>query len=312
LREFSLVGLVEGDWDEVDAALDDVLEVEIDWDGDWRVSEALEDQLAILSRGLVGGRLGDVELLIGSIGSRLAGESGHGGDQDVIDEQRETRDWMPRHLRLVPLTDEDGQSVSRDLHVPQFALGPDAEHNGISREVNVEVRRGEDVRIVKSGQEFVDGRNSEALMTGFRVQEARSLFIRLEMAILVLSIELNGFVSRRLAGNKMDSAGQESREIGSFDAATLQSVELQFLGLHGIIKISVKDLRSLQIASFGVINVEIFILCIGEDGGEVLVRSAPSQLDLLHRLLGLLERDRRQRSVTFLQVVDVKSESVPL
>jgi len=34
-------------------------------------------------------------------------------------------------------------------------------------------------------------------------------------------------------------------------------------------------------------------------------------LNFLHRLLGLLERDRRQRRVTLLQVVDVKSESIP-
>jgi len=206
----------------------------------------------------------------------LARESGHGGDQDVIDEQRETSDWMPRHLRLVPLTNKDGQPVSRDLHVPQFALSPNAEDDGISREVNVEIRRGEDVRIVESGQELVDGRDGEALMTGFRVQETRSLVIGLKVTKLVLTIELNGFVSRRLAGNQMDSAGQKCREIGSFDATALQSVELQFFCLNWIIKISVQDLRSLQIASFGVIDVEIFILGIGKDGGEVLIRSASS------------------------------------
>jgi len=37
LREFALVGLVKGDWDEIDATLDDILEIEMDWNGDWSV-----------------------------------------------------------------------------------------------------------------------------------------------------------------------------------------------------------------------------------------------------------------------------------
>jgi len=69
-------------------------------------------------------------------------------------------------------------------------------------------------------------------------------------------------------------------------------------------------LRSLQIASLGVVNVEILVLGIGENGGEILIGSASTQLNLLDGLLGLFQRDRWQRCVTFLQVVDVDGESI--
>lgn len=100
------------------------------------------------------------------------------------------------------------------------------------------------------------------------------------MSKLIGSVELNGVFLRVLAGNLMDSAGQECREIWSLDSASFESVESEGLGLNRIVKISVNDLRSGQIASLGVINVEILILCIGEDGREILVRSASAQLNL--------------------------------
>lgn len=139
----------------------------------------MEDQLAVLRRWLVGRGFGDVELLIGNIWSWLTRGSGHGGDQDVVDKQGQTGDWMPRHLRLVPLADEDGQSISWNLHVPQFALGPDAEDDCVSSEIDVEVRRRENVGIVESGQELVNGGDCESLVTRLRVQEARGFVIGL-------------------------------------------------------------------------------------------------------------------------------------
>jgi len=48
--------------------------------------------------------------------------------------------------------------------VPQFAVGPDAEDNRVSSEVNVEIWRGEDVGIVKGGKEFVNGGQRETLV----------------------------------------------------------------------------------------------------------------------------------------------------
>ena len=127
----------------------------------------------------MGGCLGDVKLFVGNIGSGLTGECGHGSHQNVIDKQRETGDWMPRHLRLVPLADKDGQSVSGNLHMPQFALGPNTEDNGVSREVDVEVGRGEDVGIVKSGQELINGRDGEAFVASLGIQEAGRLVVGL-------------------------------------------------------------------------------------------------------------------------------------
>ena len=91
------------------------------------------------------------------------------------------------------------------------------------------------------------------------------------MTILVWSIELDGLFRGCLARNKMDSARQMSWEIGPFNAASLQSVELQFFGFYGVIKISIQHLGSLQITSFGIIKVKILILSIGKDGGEVLI-----------------------------------------
>ena len=140
LWKSSFVDLVKGNWDKVNAAFDNILTVKIYWDGDQHVSKALEDQPAILSKRFMVGCLGNVQLLIRSIRSGLAGESRHGGNKDVIGVQGETCYWMPRHLRLVPLTNEDGQSVSGNLHMPQFALSPNAEDYGIASEVNVEVR----------------------------------------------------------------------------------------------------------------------------------------------------------------------------
>jgi len=127
----------------------------------------------------VGGRLGDVKLFVGNVRSRLTGKCRHGSHQDIIDKQRETSDWMPRHLRLVPLADKDRQSVSGNLHMPQFALCPNAEDDGVSREVDVEVGRGEDVGIVKSGQELVNGCDGEAFVASLGIQEAGRFVIGL-------------------------------------------------------------------------------------------------------------------------------------
>jgi len=312
LREFALVGLVEGDWDEVDASLDDILKVEMNRDGSRRVRQALENQFAVLSRGFVGGSLGDIQPRVARVWSRLTGENRHGGDEDVIDEQRQTRDWMPRHLRLVPLADEEGQFIPGNLHVPQFAVGPNAENDGVSREVNVEVRRREDVRIVESREEFVDGRQGESFVARSRVQEAGCFVVRREMSVLIFAVELNGLVRGFATRHQMHSAGQICRKIGPFDSTTSQSVEFQSFGLYRIVKISVKDLRSLQITSFGVINVKILIFGIGKNGGEVLIRGASAQLNFPHGLFGLFEHDGGQWGVAFPQIVDVKSQSVSL
>jgi len=98
----------------------------------------------------------------------------------------------------------------------------------------------------------------------------------------------------------MNSSGQKRREVRTLDSACLQRVEVQRLFLQRIVEISVKDLGSGEIASLGKVNVEIFVLGIGEDGGEILVRSASAQLNLFQGLLRFFESDGRKRSVSLL------------
>jgi len=207
MKKSASFSIVKGDGDKVDATLvDNMLKVQLDRDGGRRVRKYLKDEFAELKGWLMGRHLCNVKLFVRNIRSWLSGECGYGIHQNVIDKQREAGDRMPGHLRLVPLANVERQSFSRNLHTPKSTLSPNAKDNGVSCEVDVEVGRGENVGIVESGQELVDGCDGEPFVANLRIQEAGRFVIGLKIGKLTWTVELNGFSFGISARNQINSA----------------------------------------------------------------------------------------------------------